>query len=64
VASLLPARTSIVHHHVTAHPAQLHHLQIALVSEEEFAALDGKLAEEVDPHQRMLNRLNHEVAFR
>ncbi|KAI3433955.1 hypothetical protein D9Q98_003757 [Chlorella vulgaris] len=38
--------------------------QIALVSEEEFAALEGKLAEEADPHQRMLNRLNHEVAFR
>lgn len=34
----------------------------------EFAAhpvaVEGQLAEESDPHQLMLNRLSHEVAYR
>ena len=42
--------------------------QIALVPLEEFAAhplaVEGGLAAEEDPHQLMLNRLKHEVAYR
>lgn len=42
--------------------------QIALVPLEEFAshplAAEGGLSEESDPHQLMLNRLKHEVAYR
>ena len=43
-------------------------LQIALIPLEEFSshplAAEGGLAEESDPHQLMLNRLKHEVAYR
>lgn len=43
-------------------------LQIALISVEEFSehplAAENGLSGESDPHQLMLNRLKHEVAYR
>ena len=57
------------HRHPAPPPSAIRPLpQIALVPLEEFAAhplvVEQLLAEERDPHQLMLNRLRHEVAYR